>query len=421
MKKQIYRLSHKIAHICKDVSKAKFRLFDGPVRSGKTYIANYIALRDIQDLPPCNVLLSGYSISTAARNIIASWKESIDPLSIGLFRMSRVAKDDYVTIDWRGLRGKKFYVRGASKESDYKAIQGATFGYWVADEFTRHHESFTDMAMTRLSQDYAKGVFTTNADSPYHYVKRRFIDDSTLYTKDIWRRYQFALSDNPSLSDEYKAMLDATYTGVFYRRFVHNEWCVAEGVIYDLFDEKCIIDSPPPAKFHVVGIDYGTTNPTVFILFGVNPTGKPCIWAEREFFYDSSVTGHQKTDDEYADDFTKFLGGIRPAVIYPDPSAASFIQALRRRGYTTIQEADNSVLDGIRTQARLLHSGMYKVCRKCEHTIKDYGAYSWDKSAQARGEDKPLKTNDHTKDAERYPLHTRYGQQGPDLAMLARW
>lgn len=421
MIKQIYEPSPKMVFCAQNAHRAKFRIFDGPVRSGKTFTANFISLQEIQALPSCNVLVSGYSISTAARNVLASWKESIDPNNRGIFKSNRDAKDDYVTINWRGLRDKKFYIRGAAKESDYKSIQGATFGYWLCDEFTRHHESFTDMAMTRMSPPYAKGIFTTNAESPYHYVKKRFIDNEELHQKLLWMRFQFQLNDNPSLSPDYVAMLEATYTGIFYKRFILNEWCVAEGVIYDMFSDSHIVSQNPQAKFHVVGIDYGTSNPTCFILFGVNPGGKPCIWAEREYYYDSSVDGHQKTDEEYADEFVKFLRGVRPAVIYPDPSAASFIQALKRKGYASIRPADNSVIDGIRTQARLLTSGMYKVNSACKQTIKDYSVYSWDRAASAKGDDKPIKQNDHTKDAERYVLNTRYGNDGTDLNTLAKW
>lgn len=424
MNKIIYKPSRRMRQVYNDAASAKFRLLEGPVRSGKSYTANDIALREIQDLPPCNVLLSGFSITAAGRNIMSEWQEMIDPNNHGLFHQNRDAKDDYITINWRGLSNKKFYVRGSGKENDFKAIQGGTFGYWYADEFTRHHESFTDMALTRLSPPFAKGLFTTNADSPYHYVKTRFIDDEKLYKRNLWRRFTFSLRDNPSLDPAYIEMLEATYTGVFYKRYILNEWCMAEGLIYDCFGQQCILQELPVAKFHVCGIDYGTANPTVFLLFGVDPTarrGQLRIWLEKEYYYDSAEHQHQKTDSEYATEFKKFLDKIRPAKIYLDPSAASFQQELRRNHFTSLADADNSVLDGIRTQARMLQTGEYKIYKKCTRTIKDYDGYSWDKRAQLKGEDKPLKKNDHTKDGERYTLHSRYGDGAPDLATIAQW
>lgn len=440
MKKVIYHPSQKMRRVYREACLAKYRFLEGPVRSGKTFVANDLALCEIQKLPPCNVLVSGYSISSVARNVLAEWKEEIDPKDKGLFRNVRDGKDDYMVIDWRGLRGKRFYIRGAGKDNDFKQIQGATFGYWYADELTRHCENFVDMSMTRLSPPWALATWTTNADSPFHFVNVRFIEDEKLYKADangrsLLRRWRFSLHDNPSLTPEYVDSLSRLYTGVFHKRYIQSLWVVAEGSVYEFFDDKIhIISKPPgPANAYYLSCDYGTGAPTAMILFGVNTNLRPKIWAEREMYWDSKQTGQQLTDTEYSKKMMNFLGwqsmrprvplaaGIEPILprrIFIDPSAASFKVQLQRDGFTMVRDADNDVLDGLRTQARMLKVGDYAVCQACKQTALDYEGYVWDMKAQLKGEDKPLKQNDHTKDAERYMLHSMFGKRTLDYNLM---
>lgn len=432
-KKIIYKPSPKSVSVFRDAHLAKYRFLMGAVRSAKSYTANDLAIHEIQKLPACNVLISGYSITTVARNIIAEWKAVIDPFDLGLFHHVKDAKDDYIWIDWRGLRNKKFYIRGAGKDNDWKAIQGSTFGYWLADEITRHCENFVDMAMTRLSPPYAKAIWTTNPDGPQHFIKKRFIDDDKLYFKrkdgtSLFKSWTFYLDDNPSLTRDYIDSLKLTYSGVFYKRYILSMWVMAEGTIYDFFDEAIHTKHShelPKTNRHILGIDYGTSNPTVFILMGINenPYADMKVWAEKEYYYDPEKWGRQKTDKEFSRDLGEFTRGTDIEEIFIDPSAASLKVQLSRDGFGTLMtDADNDVISGIRTQARMLKSGEYVVSKRCTKTILDYSGYAWDAKAQEVGEDKPLKTGnvDHTKDAERYPLHSRYGQHGVDLEQLVK-
>jgi PBSX family phage terminase large subunit len=423
MIKTIFEPSQKAKLVWRNRGKARIRLLEGAVRSSKSFTANDLAIEEIQALPPCNVLLSGFSITSVARNVLAEWKKAINPPKKNLFTMVREDKDEYLKINWRGLKNKKFYLRGAGKENDYMQIQGATFGYWLCDEVTRHCESFVDMALSRLSMDGAQATWTTNPDHPLHFVKTRFIDDKKLYeiNADTGRAeiicFTFYLSDNPSLTPEYVRGLGKLYTGVFHQRYIESKWVMAEGAIYDFFTTGTHTAAGPLANVtnRYIGIDYGTHNPTVYLMFGrIRDGHRDHIRAEREYYYNSVAGGHQKDDAEYAKDFVNFLGHTEVDAVIYDPSALSLILAIKKAlaeaGRALVfRAADNSVLDGIRTQQRLLVSGEYTVCENCTQTILDYGSYVWDKRAAARGEDAPLKEYDHTKDAERYVLHTLYG------------
>jgi PBSX family phage terminase large subunit len=218
------------------------------------------------------------------------------------------------------------------------------------------------------------------------------------------------MEDNPSLDESYKNNLKREYKGLWYKRYIEGQWCLAEGTIYDFFDPVYHVITFPPTtvKYYILGVDYGTTNPTAMALIGYNPEVHPNIWLEKEYYWDSRKTNRQKTDTEFAEDLKKFIAGKPIKAIYLDPSAASFKAELRKQGVDGIYDAENEVVDGIRFQSLLLSNGTYKICRACKNAIEEYGQYRWDDKSLKLGVDKPLKENDHIMDAQRYALFTHF-------------
>ena len=379
---------------------SRINLWEGAVRSSKTVASLYRWIQYVGDprTPSEDLLIIGRTERSTVRNIVR-------PLQGLLGDNCRYfpGKAECWIFD------RCCHVVGASDERAEGKIRGMTAGGALGDECTLWPESFWAMMLSRLSPDDSKFFGSTNPDNPYHYLKKDYIDRY----KDLdMSLHQFKLDDNPYLSQKYKDNLKKEYRGLWYKRFIDGLWVMAEGAVYDFFDEnEHVISRPPaPAKAYVVGVDYGTNNPTCFGLFGFNIEATPRIWLEREYYYDSVQSGRQKDDAEYAEDFVKFIGNTPITSVIIDPSAASFKVALKKKKVRAIfRNADNDVATGLRTQARLLGSGEYKICERCEHTIVDYGAYLWDKNAQKRGEDKPLKQHDHTKDVERYVLQTLEG------------
>ena len=60
--------------------------------------------------------------------------------------------------------------------------------------------------------------------------------------------------------------------------------------------------------------------------------------------------------------------------------------------------------EGIQLVASAIDAGVLMIHPRCKHLIDEIQGYSWDPKAQQRGEDKPVKTNDHACDALRYAL-----------------
>ncbi|MCD7916869.1 MAG: hypothetical protein LUF84_00125 [Clostridiales bacterium] len=175
-------------------------------------------------------------------------------------------------------------------------------------------------------------------------------------------------------------------------------------------EQRNVVDKLPDlAGDSYVSCDYGTQNPTVFLLWQ-RERGRKRWFCVREYYYSGRKERRQKTDSEFAEDLQAWLEGTNPRAIVVDPSAASFIAELRQRGYA-VQKADNDVLDGIRTVAQRLGAGELVFSHSCVHTLEEFQAYVWDEKAGARGEARPVKASDHCMDAMRYFVSTILGRQ----------
>jgi len=223
------------------------------------------------------------------------------------------------------------------------------------------------------------------------------------------------MDDNLSLSQSIKDRYKRNYSGVFYKRYIEGEWCQAEGLVYDMFDEarNVIRHSDIPYEDIIqwwVCSDYGTGNATTFLIQG--RTIDFTYYTIGEYFYDGH-THEQKTDLEYSNDLIDFIEKYKPYTnlgyadirVFVDPSAASFKTQLRRHRMKVIN-ANNDVIDGIRYVGTKLKAGESYVSDKCVNTIREFYSYVWDEKAQLRGEDKPKPENDHCLDAYRYGHYT---------------
>lgn len=388
-------LSPKQAKALKEATK-RINLFEGCVRSGKTHVADLLFLEQIYTIPYDKFLLSGKTKESLNRNVTSDLIKIIgyDNCEYN----SHLGELAYSV----GKENRKVYCVGALDDRSMSRIQGSTFGGWYADERTVHPENFCEMARTRLSVPNSKIIWTCNPDSPYHpvytdYILRR---DSR---KDLYHLH-FELEDNPSLTEEFKKELCETFTGIFYRRMIKGEWVLAEGIIYDMFGAQHIIDEYPPMVRYFTSADYGTASTTVFLLFGVGEDGK--IYVLKEWYHDAPKARYQLTDPELVEEHNRFIEDNKLYACYPDPSAASFNLELRKSGISA-RETNNDVLEGIRAVSKGFHQNTLLIHRSCKTLIEELSSsYVWDDRARLRGEDKPLKKNDHRSDTLRYGYYS---------------
>lgn len=383
---------------------------DGAIRSGKTISMSLsYVMWAMSRFSEENFGMCGKTIGSFRRNVLFMLKLMLRS------RGYHVAdhRADNLVIVTRNDVTNYFYIFGGKDERSQDLIQGITLAGCFFDEVALMPESFVNQATGRCSVDGSKYWFNCNPDGPYHWFKLNWIDKK----EDKRLLYlHFTMDDNLSLSDRIKERYRTMYSGVFFKRYILGLWVVAEGIIYDMFrEEEHVIPQKKDDDFtnHYVSCDYGTQNATVFLLWGKDRDG---TWTGiREYYYSGRDEAAQKTDSEYADDLEEWLHGLKPTIVI-DPSAASFIAELKKRGYH-IKKAKNSVLDGIRFVASLLMQKRLKFCEGCKNTTKEFGAYIWDRKASENGEDKPVKKFDHAMDAVRYFCYTVI-RKGNGLSVL---
>ncbi len=379
---------------------------DGAVRSGKSSMMMISLLMwSMSTFDRRAFGVCGKSVGAVERNII-------NPLlGVGYLRerydMAYNRSAHALTVR-RGGRENIFYLFGGKDESSAALIQGVTLAGVLLDEVALMPRSFVEQALARCSVPGAKLFFNCNPESPGHWFRQEWIlhagERNALYL-------HFTMDDNPSLDEATKARYRSMFNGIFYQRYVLGQWVLSKGVIYDVFSEDVNVydDASRPVDLEWTGsrtiaVDYGTTNPTRFLdIYDYNGT----LYVDREYSWDSRKERRQKTDSEYGDDLQKFMGRepeqFCPVIV--DPSAASYIAELERRG-VYVRQADNEVLDGIRRVSNLLAKGRIKIHRRCACLLDEMGSYIWDDKAALHGVERPVKEMDHSQDALRYMVNS---------------
>lgn len=366
---------------------------DGAIRSGKTVFMMLSFVDDaMRRYNNQRFGICGKTVDSTVKNIIMPYLSLVYAKEKYNIQWKRTDKTLVVS---KGNITNTFEIFGGKDESSFALIQGRTLAGVLIDEVALIPRSFVEQACARCSVDGSKLWFNCNPASPQHWFYTEWVCKPKEHNA---LRLHFLLEDNPSLSqriiDRYKSM----YTGVFYNRYILGEWCVAEGLVYD-FGEDNIVDDIPSNGEYYISIDYGTLNPF--------SAGLWCVLGDKatrikEFYYDGRKKAIQRTDEEYCDNIDDLAKGYNIRQIIVDPSAASFITALRKRGYS-VRKANNDVLDGIRRTAVYLKNGNIKIHRSCVDAISEFGLYRWDDKATA---DTVIKENDHAMDEIRYFANT---------------
>ncbi len=367
----------------------RFNIWVGAVRSGKTYASLERFAYDLKNGPPGDAMIIGVNRTSIQRNILKHLYGQVlnFPCPNEKAQQSR-------------LYGRDVWFVGAPDVSAVSTIQGSTLALAYVDEATNLPEPFWKMLESRLSVPGAKILATCNPEGPAHWLKKDYIDNRNI---DLVH-WNFCLEDNPVLDENFKKSLKASYTGMWYNRYILGEWALAHGAIYDCYDKDNEYENPLPApSYYIVGEDYGTTNATAAVLCAVSPHTWPQIRVEAEYYYDSAKKGRSKTDQELVRDIKDFIGYKNVSAIYIDPAAASLKIALRQAELPVL-DANNDVLLGIKICSKFIGGKNIVIQKGCTTLREHIQSYAWDSKAADRGEDKPVKKNDHICDALRYAV-----------------
>ena len=367
---------------------------DGAVRSGKTFCMSLsFVFWMFYKFNNTSFAICGKTIRSTRRNIVTPMTSTLKELG---FKVSDKLSENMITISYKG-RENRIYIFGGKDEGSASLIQGMTLGGVLFDEVALMPRSFVEQALARCSVEGSTFWFNCNPEYPAHWFYRNWIkkveSKNALYL-------HFTMEDNPSLSVNTINRYKSLYSGTFYQRFILGKWVAVTGAIYPFMNDSSYVKVPED-KFerYVVSCDYGTVNPSSFGLWAL----KNDIWYRvDEYYFDSRRLGYQKTDEEHYSALKELISNRKVDTVIVDPSAASFMETIRRHGEYTVTPAINDVLNGIRQTSTALKERKILICDNCVDSIREFSLYRWDE----RGMDIPIKENDHAMDDIRYFVAT---------------
>ena len=380
---------------------------DGAVRSGKTLVMGLSFFLWAQTcFQGQRFGVCGKTISSLRRNVLSEILPRLEGLGA---RWKERRTENLVTVQFLGHENQ-YYIFGGRDESSAALIQGITFAGVLLDEVALMPRSFVEQACARCSVAGSRLWFNCNPEGPNHWFYKTWVQQAESRN---CLRLHFTMEDNPSLTPEIRRRYHNLYTGVFYQRFVLGQWVQAEGRVYDFFTADMAAAPPQHCDRWHISCDYGTVNPTSMGLWG------RCggVWYRvKEFYFDSRVQQRQMTDAEYVDALQELAGERKIASVIVDPSAASFMEVLRRRGWQ-VRKADNDVLRGIRLTSDCLKSGKIVLCEGCTDCLREMEEYTWDLSSGQK--DRVRKEHDHAMDDMRYFVSTVLGNREAAVAAFS--
>ena len=382
-------------------SDAFINIAHGSVRSGKTIVATFRFLLFVLESPYYEFMISGKTRDTIERNVIRDLIRMID----GRIPYKYRKFDNYIEI-----AGNKIWLIGFSDEGATEKVRGMTVGGWYADELTSASKSTVEMAITRCSVDGAQMFWTMNPESPYHFIYTDYITNQELLDSGTVKTWHFTLEDNLHLSKRYIEELKRVNrkSQVNYKRNILGQWVIAEGVIYDSFDERIhVFHDDLTETFDEINIccDYGVSTVTTFGVMGIVKDTKQGnrYYLQEETYYDATQKGVTQSDSDRVNDILRLqnkYGLDRKSTLFLPHDAASLKAQCRKdkrirmkvRTYAPDTYKDiNRIQDLFNTERFFIHES-------CKNSITQAQTYCWDTRAQQRGEDKPLKVDDHCPD-----------------------
>lgn len=359
----------------------------GATRSGKTYIDTLCVIpKRIRARigKPGLALILGVTKSTIERNILEPMRDIWGNDLVGGISSSNICY----------LFGEKVYCLGAEKVSQVSKLRGSSIKYVYGDEVADWNEEVFEMLKSRLDKPYSCFDGALNPQGPNHWLKE-FLDSEDL---DIYCQ-KYTLFDNPFLDKGFVDSLCKEYAGsVYYKRYILGEWALAEGLVYPMFSrEKHVVKGE--IEFHrnsqyFVSIDYGTVNPFAIGVFEFDGRKSTMI----KEFHHRGGTENRVDNEKYYKQMCDAIGNLPIQYILVDPSAAGFIETIKKYAKYIVKGADNDVLNGIQEVTKYLNMGLLKIHESCVETLKEFEGYAWDD----KHDDEVIKENDHHMDLIRY-------------------
>ena len=332
----------------------------------------------------------------------------------------------------------KFYFFGFNNKLSFNRILGKPLIFCWVDEAARIYsndslqESFDEIPgrmMSYAGHPYYKRIDSYNVEgNDNHPYKLKYIDSTD------WIKYVFYPYDNPVLDTEEK-IKQAVRTfpkGSLREQKVFNKWVIAEGRVFTQINKLHSLENLTIREIGI-GIDYGSTNPTVFVPIALcyhKELRKWVLVRLETYYHDPGIENDNPTTEYYSFQLRLFLLYLKDK--YPnipitevviDSEAAHFDNRLiaDKIPHSLAKKGAGSVDSGVQYLQSLFYKGYLYILEKpsiryftndghYEESVKDESlleleGYRYDKVRSLKtGINCYVKEKDHSVDAIRYLL-----------------
>ena len=375
---------------------ARINVFEGAVRSGKTWISLIVFALWVATMPKdATFLMVAKTLTSLKRNCLELLQSLVGEQNFSYNLTQKQGK----------LFGRTVYLEGVNDVRAEGKIRGMTLSGALCDELTLFTEDFFTMLLSRLSMPGAKLFASTNPDSPLHWFNVKYLKRADELDMLVIR---FSILDNHTLDPAYVEALKQEYTGVFYKRFILGMWVVADGACYPKFanspDEYIIDALPEGANFISIGVDFGGNRSlTTFVATAFHGN-----YDSLTVVKDHHIAGRKGEidSDKVNREFIKFVEELRSEYsvpvkyVFADSEAQYLINGMRKAaqqlGLSIGDSKKVEVVQRIICTNSLMNTGRFKIMRNCQ-LVKDglMGAV-WSPKAAEKGRDERL--DDFTSD-----------------------
>ena len=356
----------------------RINILSGSVRSGKTWISLVLWAFWVASAPlKSSYLMSSKTLSSLERNVLSLLGQLVGKDNFTYSLSKKEGK----------LFGRKIYFEGANDARAESKIRGMTLMGAYCDELTLFSESFFTMLLSRLSEKGAKLFATTNPDSPYHWLKKKYIDRTSELDMLV---ESFLLTDNTFLDKSYVDSLKKEYTGIYYDRFILGRWKAAEGIIYQSFannPEEYLLDEIDPQEiaFATIGVDFGCNKSAhAFVLSGFTHNMDKIVILDE--LYINEQISPKRLEDLFIDFTVKSKSKFRVYDAYCDNAETTLINGLKNAVWEKGVAIDirnackNPITQRIRFVSSMMSHGRFFLLKKCTHLIEALSSAVWDSS-----------------------------------------
>lgn len=414
----------------------------GSTQSGKTFIIAEAIIEYAEKLYQYDPdkqyygAIIGWTISALDGNIVETLKLHLKNFGFENGKQYQLVwKNEEKSIS---LYNIKFFFSGFNNVKSFNNILGKPLICIWVDESARIfsyrelHDSYRQLNGRQMSfagHPYLKRIESFNVEgSNRHPYKEEYIDN-----KPEAVHYTFFPYDNPLLDTEEKIrqVVNMFPPGSLRQQKVFNEWVIAEGKVFQDINIIHEIPSYYTIREIVIGIDYGSVNPTTFVPIALCFDRLINKWklARLECYYHKS-NGDNPTTEYYSKQLRMFLIYLKDK--YPNIPVSNIVIDSEASHFDNRLTVDNirheiskkgagSVNEGVEYMQSLFYKGYLEILERPsitnflmngeyqesnqDESLIELDSYQYDKiKSEVSGTNIYKKDLDHSIDAIRYAL-----------------